>query len=186
MNPASLKTERVLAIDPFSRGFGFAVLEGPDRLIDWGVAQTRRNKRSQSLRRIGELLGRYRPAVLVVEDYANRSSRRCLRIRKLLRSVCELGSKKRVKPRRLPIRTVRETFSPSVRLTRHQIATVVATRFPELTPRLPKPRKLWQSEDPRIRIFGATALALSYFGQRSGQSLARANAARIAPLKPQH
>lgn len=37
--PRTLK--RVLAIDPNSRGFGFAVLEGPDRLIDWGVVHVR-------------------------------------------------------------------------------------------------------------------------------------------------
>ena len=167
MNPASLKTERVLAIDPFSRGFGFAVLEGPDSLIDWGVSQTRQNKQSRSLKRIAELLGRYRPSVLVLEDWADRSSRRCLRIRKLIRAAYELALKKRVKTRRLPRRTVRETFSLSVRLTRHQIATVVATRFPELAPRLPKPRKPWQSEDPSIRIFGAAAFALAHFEQQT-------------------
>jgi len=40
----SIKNEkviRVLAIDPSTRGFGFAVLEGPSRLIDWGVKETR-------------------------------------------------------------------------------------------------------------------------------------------------
>ncbi len=34
--------ERVLAIDPNSRGFGFAVLEGGARLIDWGIRDTGR------------------------------------------------------------------------------------------------------------------------------------------------
>jgi len=31
---------RVLAVDPLSRGVGFAVLEGNDNLIDWGIKTT--------------------------------------------------------------------------------------------------------------------------------------------------
>ena len=30
---------RTLAVDPSPRGFGFAVLEGPTHLLDWGVAE---------------------------------------------------------------------------------------------------------------------------------------------------
>ena len=37
MRHPSAKNQRVLAIDPYSNGFGFAVLEGPKRLIDYGI-----------------------------------------------------------------------------------------------------------------------------------------------------
>ena len=33
------KGTRVLAIDPSTRGFGFAVLEGLEKLVDWGVTR---------------------------------------------------------------------------------------------------------------------------------------------------
>ena len=33
---------RVLAVQPTSKGLGFAVLEGTDRLIDWGTRDARR------------------------------------------------------------------------------------------------------------------------------------------------
>ena len=32
---------RILAIAPSTRGFGFAVLEGQDTLVDWGVVKCR-------------------------------------------------------------------------------------------------------------------------------------------------
>ena len=39
-------------------------------------------------------------------------------------------------------------------------AEVLAERFPDLRPRLPKPRKLWHSEPRNTTIFEALALAL--------------------------
>jgi hypothetical protein len=38
---------RVVAIDPATRGFGFAVLEGANRLIDWGVKETKTDKEAK-------------------------------------------------------------------------------------------------------------------------------------------
>jgi hypothetical protein len=76
MSRAYTKDKRVLAIDPSTRGFGFAVLEGPNRLIDWGVKETRSNKNTKSLKLIAELIERYQLTAIIVEDYAGRGSRR--------------------------------------------------------------------------------------------------------------
>ena len=62
----------VLAIDPSTRGFGFAVLEGPNRLIDWGVKETKKNKNARALKLIEDLIDVYLPNVIVVEDYGTR------------------------------------------------------------------------------------------------------------------
>jgi hypothetical protein len=48
MSRAYTKDIRVLAIDPSTRGFGFAILEGPNQLIDWGVKETRADKEQAS------------------------------------------------------------------------------------------------------------------------------------------
>ena len=50
MSRAYTKDIRVLAIDPSTRGFGFAVLEGPERLIDWGVKETKIDKNKRTLK----------------------------------------------------------------------------------------------------------------------------------------
>src|SRR5207249_4491100 len=60
------REKRVLAVDPTSRGFGFAVLEGPDRLLDWGLVHARTDKRARTLEAVADLLERYRPDVLVL------------------------------------------------------------------------------------------------------------------------
>jgi hypothetical protein len=49
--------------------------------------------------------------------------------------------------------------------TKHQIAVVIAGKFPELAPRLPPVRKPWMTEDARMAIFDAVALALAHYGR---------------------
>ena len=44
-------------------------------------------------------------------------------------------------------------------------------RFPELAPRLPRSRKPWMSEDYRMSIFDAVALALTFFFQFNNKHL---------------
>ena len=46
---------------------------------------------------------------------------------------------------------------------KQEIAIAIAERFPELAPRLPRSRKPWMSEDYRMSIFDAVALALTFF-----------------------
>src|SRR2546426_11362669 len=99
MSRAYTKDIRVLAIDPSTRGFGFAVLEGPNRLIDWGVKETKKNKKARSLKLIEELMDRYQPSVIVVEDYAEKGSRRCRRIQGLINDISKLELKKKIRIR---------------------------------------------------------------------------------------
>ena len=75
---------RVLAIDPFSRGVGFAVLEGPECLIDWGIRTTGRADNAKAARVIDKLIDRFWPDVLALEDWDSAGSRRCGRVQKLL------------------------------------------------------------------------------------------------------
>jgi len=96
MSRAHTKDTRVLAIDPSTRGFGFAVLEGPDRLSDWGVKETRTDKKVRALRWTAELIDYYRPNVVVVEDYAGKGSRRCKRVAELIDAIATLAPKKRI------------------------------------------------------------------------------------------
>src|SRR5262249_46637876 len=99
MSRAYTKEIRVLAIDPSTRGFGFAVLEGPNRLIDWGVKETKTDKKRRSLKFVAELIDRYQPQMLVVEDYTRKGSRRCGRVRELINDISQLAVKRKVKVR---------------------------------------------------------------------------------------
>jgi Holliday junction resolvasome RuvABC endonuclease subunit len=159
----ALQEKRVLAIDPTSRGFGFAVLEGPRKLIDWGVKQLRKEKTARSILQSKELMARYCPDVVVVEDWQGRGSRRCLRIGNLIRAIRTMAERRRISTRCFSRFRVRQAFASWHAWTKYQIAIAIARQLPELKSRLPRYRKPWMSEDERMAIFDAVAFALTYF-----------------------
>ncbi len=155
--------KRVLAIDPFNKGFGYAVLEGPECLIDWEVKEPKTNANELALRAIEKLIDHYQPDALVIEDYASADSRRCLRVQRLLRSIQTLGSRRKIPVRNSSRAKVKKAFSQYGASTKQQIAAAIAERFPELKPRLPPVRKAWMSEHKAMAIFDACAFALTFF-----------------------
>jgi Holliday junction resolvasome RuvABC endonuclease subunit len=150
----------VLAIDPASRGLGYAILEGPDRLIDWGVKRCTDNSPSRSLDILEALIARYRPDVLVVEDSCCPGSRRCPRVDEILRQILRLARAHKIRTRRYSRSKIRAALGAR---SKHQIAQSIVEHFPELQPRLPAQRKPWESEAYAMAIFDAVALALTFF-----------------------
>src|SRR5262249_25387033 len=125
---------RVLAIDPSTRGFGFALLEGPNRLIDWGVKETKTDKKHRSLQLIADLIDQYQPSTIVVEDYAAKGSRRCGRVRELINDIAKLAETRNVKVRSFSRLKVKQAFAESGASNKFEIAKTIANRFPELAP----------------------------------------------------
>jgi len=154
---------RILAIDPTSRGFGFAVLEDrPLRLLDWGVVEHRRNKNIGAPSRLLRLIREYQPTVIVTEKCRVRHASRCRTTHPFVDLIALL-----VEEVPIPIVTcsreqVRRAFSRHGAVTKEEIARVISEVFPELKPRLPKRREIWQSEDYRISIFDAVALGMTF------------------------
>ena len=162
--------KRILAIDPTSHGFGFAVLEGSHRLIDWGMKHCRENKNEQCREEVLNLLAHYGPEVLIVEDVGTKGCQRRTRVRRLIESLCTLAKRHHLRVKRIPRRCVQRCFALGRPATKRQVAEAVAERFPELEPRLPptwdklvKRRHLADSEDERMGIFDAVAFALTFY-----------------------
>jgi Holliday junction resolvasome RuvABC endonuclease subunit len=179
MNPSPLQTWRVLAIDPTSKGFGYAALESPAVMIDWGVRHAKSDRNAKCLQLARELIDRYQPEVLVVENTTAKGSRRCPRVAQLLENLLALASAAGLRTRRISRRQVRRCFSKTGSATKRQIAVALTARFPELAPHLPPVRKPWMSEDERMAIFDALA-----FGWASYEPLRR-EARALSLLSPQ-
>ena len=162
MNHSSNKPDRILAIAPSTRGFGFAVLEG-DALIDWGVKSVKGDKNAESLKRVNELIECYLPAVLVLPNISNQS-RRSERIRELSQKIIVMSKTHEVRVVTRSRKQVSEALSADRALTKHEIAEILAKRFPdELGARLPPKRQPWMSEDSRMDTFGAVAMGVTFF-----------------------
>jgi hypothetical protein len=167
--------ELVLAVFPSTRGFGYAVFEGPQSLIDWGVKGARcPQKNLASLQKIRELTAFYRPDVVVLEDYEGSGSRRAKRIGTLIDLVAAHATEEGVSTAFFSRAAVRARFGLK---TKRQIAKAITQEFPELEPRMPPVRRIWMSEDRRMSIFDAVSLAITFFRNKSRTKQAAPNPA---------
>jgi hypothetical protein len=155
-------TNTILAIDPTSRGFAFAVLEAPAFLVDWGE-RIIPAKTGGLLRKVDELLSRYEPTLLVVEDLAVPGARRRKRASKEIRSIELLALKQGLAVERISRLGVIETFAP--RRNKFELALRLAEIFPALAERLPRKRRAWTTEDARTNIFDALGFAAALVEQ---------------------
>jgi hypothetical protein len=160
------KILRILAISPSTRGFGFAVLDKPGTLVDWGVKSVKGDKNSQSIAKVVGLIDHYEPKVLVLPDHSTKQSRRSPRIKALNQELLALASGHNVKLASYSHEKVRRFFFDGEEGTKDAIAEILANRFPEeLSFRLPPKRKPWMSEDYRMDIFDAVALIVVFLGK---------------------
>lgn len=163
MNNENAKQKLVLAVDPATRGIGFALFEGPRQPIDWGVKDAKVDKNAQGLLRIQRLMDFYHPDVIVVEDYAGEGSRRSTRVQQLIKDIKRLAQTKGIKTYSYSRSAIRKTFAQSGAKTKYEIAKKIAEWLPTFAQRLPPVRKPWMSEDYRMSIFDAVALALTFY-----------------------
>lgn len=161
MKNISSENIRVMGIAPSSYGCGFAVMEGDNVLIDWGVKTVKGgDKNARCLSHIGNLIAHYRPTVIAIEDIRAKESRRSARIRDLLQEIIMLAKEEKIQVKRCSRKKMSLAFLANEQGTKHALADNLAVRFPkELNWRLPPKRRLWMSDDRRMDIFAAVGLA---------------------------
>lgn len=149
----------VLGIAASSRGFGFALMVGPSTLVDWGVKPVKSgDKNERSLSNFGNLIDRYKPNVLGIEDI--QGSRRGARVQVLIEEIVTMAEGENIEVKRFSRQQMSLKILRDERGTKHSLAEHLAARFPEeLSFRLPRKRRLWTSEDYQMDIFQAVALA---------------------------
>jgi hypothetical protein len=157
------KQFRSLAVSLSSRGFGYAVMEGDNALILYGKKVFEDDKNAKSLTSIKGIITRNQPDVLVIQDVNAKGTHRAPRIKELHRKVVALAKKHRLKVVKISGTELRGLLLGNEDGTKQEIAELLAKQFPdELALRLPPKRKAWKSEDARMDIFDAVALAVAF------------------------
>ncbi len=152
--------QRLLAIDPSSKGFAFAVLEGLSDLVDWGTREAKGEKNASCVQEVQRLIEWYRPDGIVLED-ADANTRRCARVRLLLAAIADSAQRAGIAVVRISWQQVQIACGASPTAPKHWVARGVLARFPELRRQFPPRRQPWKSEDHRTGIFDALALAVT-------------------------
>jgi endonuclease/exonuclease/phosphatase family metal-dependent hydrolase len=121
------------------------------------------NKNAQSVAKMKKLLNFYRPDVLVLQEVEAKGSRRYPRIKTLNRQIKRVAEKHKIKVKLVSGKQLRILLLGNPRGTKQEMAEMLAKQFQdELASRLPPKRKPWKSEDSRMDIFDAAALAVMF------------------------
>ena len=160
-------SDYVLSLYPNSRGFGYVLFEGPLSPFDWGVKEIRgAAKNRRILLYIERLLDRYRPAVLVLEDWLDEAYQRSERIIDLYERILALAKRKNIPVVCYPMKKIREFFAYRNALNKYEIALHIAKIIPAFSYQVPPRREIWKGEDARQGLYDAAAVGLTYFGSR--------------------
>lgn len=160
----------VVAVYLNTRGFAFVVFESSLSPVDWGLRETRGpQKNCRCITKIERIVDRYRPSVLILQDTSLEGARRTQRIRDLNEDVVELAAIREIPVCAYSRTDVLTAFSEFGVETKRDLALVIAKHIPAFERHLPPPRKPWMSEDARMSLFEAAALALTFFHSAGGR-----------------
>jgi hypothetical protein len=149
---------RILGLAPSPAGVGVAVIEGVNSLVGWDMKRVRKSSNSECMVKVEKAVAYYQPQVIVMEDGSERASRH----RALIKRIVAFAGKRGVRVVVLSRKQVRGIFFAEGLGSKDALAEILAERFPEeLGARLPRKRRTSMSEDHRMGMFEAVALALA-------------------------
>jgi len=149
----------VLALEFVSTICAFAVLEGPERLVEWGTRGIT-SEVSDFLSKLEREVLRYRPDVIVVEDAG--LSRKGKRVQDHLAWV-EQWAADHDHQWQSVARPELQDWGAHLGTNKELRASALSELFPELQSLVPPPRKIWQAEAKRLSVFVAIERALCFY-----------------------
>jgi hypothetical protein len=158
--------ERILAFEVRSRRIGFAALEGPTRLLDWGVRSCScptPGLRECVAKIVKPLLFHYDPVAVVMRRENQYSSKTASRLRVSMGAIRREANRCGIEFRFLKTKARKRFFVQFRCETKYQIAQLIAELFEELAWRVQPRRRAWHSESYHAVIFDATATGLADF-----------------------
>lgn len=149
----------ILALHVTSRGFGYAIIENLNNLVDWGVVELHRKYALQHiLDTLQKLSRRYNAFTIVVQAILDKTGR-TKRARKFVNAL---------KTAYWPIQLIEITSSKIHNAfpkcsNKYDRAREICSLFPFLLPFLPAKRRFYSAEHYRMSYFDAICLGVSCF-----------------------
>lgn len=168
------ETLHVLAIEARRSRFGYALFEGPKRLLDWGGSAvpaelTGKAATEAARKRITSALRRCHPVVAVVRRPRKMRNEKGVAPGPIWRTIVTEATALSIPVYCVSNREVRDAFRLLQGGTKEQIAELLVGIFPELLTRLPPKRKKWQPEYRGMIVFDAVAVGFAYWHRNGMQ-----------------
>ena len=170
-----LREIRILAVDARRSRFGYALFEGPTRLLDWGASEipagnADRTAIMMAIKRVQPLLKLGHPEVVVVKRSRRGNSGSATATAPIVKALLREATEHQIRVCRMSRKEILHAFRIFRGSTKDEIAIVLARIFPELLTRLPPKKKAWQSERHSMIVFDAIATGFAYWQQNGDQS----------------
>ncbi len=163
MRPSS---ETVLGIALSTRGIAFTLFEAPLSPIDWGMHDlTKRGGNARCLELVERLIARLEPGAVALEDCADPRSRKSPRVRRLQQLIQNHCQGQSIEVHCFGRGQIRDCFKNVGAVTRYEIAQAIAGQIHAFSHRLPPARKIWMAEPPRMALFDAASLVMTFYSQ---------------------
>lgn len=159
--------ERVIALDLRAHKFGYVVFEGSDKLLDWGIKSYRDGDRTQLEGKVAVLRAMFAPSTILIRKVRSNNRVHQQMIDHAVRTIRAFANRILVAIWIIESSSLHRFFSREAKVNKHEVAMMVADRFPELSWRVPSARKPWQTEPRRQSIFDAASLGLFFYAQKA-------------------
>lgn len=157
-------THFVLGLHLSSRGFGWALFEGPTALFDCGSVEIYGEDKNAAIRtRVEKLLDKYCPRTLVLEAFDAPTSQRKPRVRVLYRVLLACAEHRGITVDRCARSEIAAVLGVTSPAPRQAIAEAIAGRIEALRSRVPRPKKIWLGERHKMDLFCAAACAVTHY-----------------------
>lgn len=173
---AAEPTERVLALEIRPTVIGFALFDVFGGFLDWGRRThrvARENAPQVAADRMATLIEQHQPSVIITRRRNIRTAHLRQRINAIVQTVRREARIRRIEFLTVQSEAIRRFFASQHCTSKDERAALIARWFPDLSWKLPRKRKPWNSEDQRMVLFDAAATALSFLNRaKSGKEIA--------------
>ena len=164
----------VLSVYPTKDGYAFVLFEAALSPHDWGHKDIKKDVGcAKAITSIKELMMRYRPDVLVMEDPDEHGTLRSIRAKRIHVGINAIANSLSIDVMVVKRKSVRSTFAMEGALNKQEIARLIGEKLEAFAPLVPKVREAWQTESRRMALFDAASRALTYYYAMEGKNIKR-------------
>jgi hypothetical protein len=154
----------ILALSFSTAGFGYAVFQGINEIVDWQVKKPEPEPSKMFMDQLRELVALFKPTVIVLRSCLDVTQWPCSAMTKQrIRKVTAYARKNGCAVYRYTREEVRKCFAYYGAKTKEEIARAIGKLYVEFERLVPSLRKAWQKQHYRMLYFDAIALGRTYY-----------------------
>lgn len=154
---------KTVAFYPFTRGFGYAVMESPLELEEFNLMDFKQFDIGRILALMREIITIHSPITLVLEDTNSKYCRKGAKAKQVIRAIALWAKKKGIHVEFYSREQIRNVFQRWNATTKYEIAEVLTRNIDKLQPLMFDKPKYPAREPNAEAIFSAVSMGVTYY-----------------------